>query len=965
MPTTRLLPGEKRRGPTHQPSVEEAMTGRSVRSIRQRFESDPVAISSSAPATPAKKRSARNKPYAPTKTQVELAAFLRAGKDRVSNSPNSSASLLATVPARSHPTPAPARLQPASAAAAAASHVGSLIEKWSSASTPRPSIDRPPLQERHVQRVDDHDPPSAFQPHHAPAMDSVDTFGSSSVDLDRMIPKTDPGRLESYAAQARNIMQPLTPAAAALQPSSGDQSLKEIVTRGINRQTRHEPVPSLSTVRDAERNGRGEHGTVYAKEPQQQIVHLNREFKIQERIELFVQPNESHGPMSSAHPGPKDDSRVLRPSAPMIGSLANSPGSSSPGLDSNIPFDLSTEADHIQAPGNTTVIVHQVAHQTETEVPADAEQAVSDWGAGDVYIRELFSEAEETAERAVQCDENEDYFSAFELYWTVVDLYSKVIPFLNPAEGVDVHERIKMYTRRCEAIREAFEDDAEDDDLPEADDTIPVPTVERNVQPVIINADSEPPLVQTFANAMNLDPSELSTPSMRHIPNGHQRTPSPPKKASPPLDHQNERNTRPIAEANNTHIEPSTRRHDGSVGRKKPVHNDSNVNSHVELKRTPYPDHSVERPLASVPEAGDPRSRTFIANGTLSASTQAHRDSLSRPISRSAARKSTNSITRQKVAEMQERVNLMQECLNNFTVKQKHLGPARALELAVTTLNANTFGDLKKLEPLAPNLEHKWSTELEVLLSMLKEIKVVQPGKGYALRDDIAKHLPALEKCDRSVRITMRSFGALNGHVHYVDRETAAATTHAGRGQRRWWVKVPVVEDGGLKDDVLKVVQEAEMEMRSVFKICHEINVEIVKEIPIPRTFVDNLPRHARSLISRDLKEGLTTWGMFKVSDYMKDKKIWNKDSAKEIVSSLEKVSLIWEARTTPNKSFFSRTFDLRGERFHQAMTAFRRCQTAIRDLRRDWYVCCTRRLTLYQRLPIFIFRTHLKVGIY
>lgn len=936
MPTTRLLPGEKRRGPEHQPSVDEAMTGRSVRSIRQRFESDahagPAPTSASAPSTPAKKRSARSKPLAQTRTQAELAAFLKAGKDRASNSSTASTPSAATVPPR-RAAPLPAH----PSAAANPSTVGSLIEKWSTASAPRASVDRPPLQERHVQRADDHDTPSGYLPHHAHAMDSVDTFGSSSVDLDRVIPKTDPGRLESYAAKARHLLHPLAPAAAALQPASGDQSLKEIVTRGINRQTRNEPSPSLATVDD----GRAplDRAPLCGSDTQQQVVHLNREFKIQERIELFVQQSESHGRMSSARPVQPHDSRTPRPTALMSRPRAHSPGASNTGLDSSIPFELPPEDEHPS--GNTTVIVHQVTHHTETDVPPD-EHAVSDWGAGDVYIRELFSEAEETAERAVQCDENEDYFSAFELYWTVVDLYSKVIPFLTPAEGVDVHERIKMYTRRCEAIREAFEEDAEDDDVPQPDDSTQPTAVERNVQPLVIDSDDGSPLIQTFANAINLNPSDLSTPSLSNFPNNPRDTsPEKMEKRSPSSDTQKERTTRPIvSEAVGTeHLEGSTRHQNGSVGRKKSHQTGSKPDSHGELKRTPFPDHSVERPLASVPDAADPRSRTFITGATISASTQAHRDSLSRPISRSAARKSTNSITRQKVAEMQERVNLMQECLNNFTVKQKHLGPARALELAVTTLNANTFGDLKKLEPLAPNLEHKWSTELEVLLSMLKEIKVVQPGKGLALRDDIAKHLPALEKCDRSVRLTMRSFAALYGHVHYVDRETAAALTHGGRGQRRWWVKVPVVEDGGLTEDVLKVVQEAEMEMRSVFKICHEINVEIVKEIPIPRSFVDSLPRHARSLIPRDLKEGLTTWGMFKVSDYMKDKNIWNKDSAKEIVSSLEKVSLIWEARTTPNKSFFSRTFDIRGERFHQAMTAFRRCQTAIRDLRRDWYV--------------------------
>ena len=51
----------------------------------------------------------------------------------------------------------------------------------------------------------------------------------------------------------------------------------------------------------------------------------------------------------------------------------------------------------------------------------------------------------------------------FELYWTVVDIYSKVLIFLPPEAGVDFHERIKMCTRRCDAIRVAFEEDAEDE----------------------------------------------------------------------------------------------------------------------------------------------------------------------------------------------------------------------------------------------------------------------------------------------------------------------------------------------------------------------------------------------------------------------------------------------------------------------------------------------------------------------
>lgn len=882
----------------------------SVRSIRQRFESEAdkttatasVAASASAPSTPVKKRTSKPKQRTQTKTQVELAAFLKAGKDRTSNSSQTRSSGGSRRPSIDSSPSAP-------------SHVSSLIEKWSSATVPPRPSDRNPLQERHIQRPDD--PSHMF---HGPAIDSVDTFGSSSVDLDQLIPKTDPGRLETYAAQARQLAQAHTRpgiASASQQPISGDESLKEMVTRGIGRQ---DGKPPPKPIVSAEHNNKMEltrdhNGAQRNKPPKHNDINHTASEKnnrnkdevtirnVQNHVEVFV-----HSTVTEVHVPSKYTTALEAKTPQPVTSLHEnrthtpSPSSGSPLIEQSNGFESSPDAN--PASGEFT-------HQEDSL----QSQPVSDWGAGDIYIRELFAEAEETAERAVQCDENEEYFEAFELYWVVVDLYSKVIPFLTPAEGVDVHERIKMYTRRCEAIREAFEDDGEDD-VVDAQNGLPhFPAEQAGGSDLVMRTLSNMKL--TGEDTIPRNPAE-KVRDLATIEGSHIQTP---KKNTSAATHSKKEASRP---SENPSTPKSTNR-DGSPS--------------GALRRTPYPDYPSERPLTNIPEAADPRSRPFlIGSGShgISASTQAHRDSLSRPISRSAARASTNSVSKEKVAEMQERVNLMQECLNNFTVKQKHLGPARALELAVTTLNANTFGDLKRLEPLSPEHEHKWATELEVLLSMLKEIKVMRPGIGYALREDISKHLPALERCDRSVRKTMRSFAALAGHVRYVERETAGGSAKGGRGRRRWWVKVPVVEKGGLREEVLKIVEEAEQEMRSVFKICHEINVDVVKSIPVPVCFVESLPKHARSLIPRELKEGLTTWGMFKVSDYMKDRNMWTKEAAKEITSSLEKVALIWEARTS-NKSFLSRTFDIRGERFHQAMTAFRRCQNAIRDLRREW----------------------------
>lgn len=587
---------------------------------------------------------------------------------------------------------------------------------------------------------------------------------------------------------------------------------------------------------------------------------------------------------------------------------------------------------------------------------AQEAEEVSDWGAGDLHINQLFREAEETAERAVRADEEEEYVEAFELYWVVVDLYYKVIPFLSPEEGLDVHERIKMYTHRCECIRAAFDDDP----ATNFGEHPPVhlettPTTPSNSMPVFVDA---PPVTQAPPAPPPPPPADTTptTPAKTSKrPHAEGRT-RPPRDASAaraaaklvaeePTSSYNhpstERRFHNIEEAQEIHKSKATKKDAHTP--KKAVHSTgrekhSRGNAHeliadeLPLGRARLPDFNTAAPGSEeIPEA--PR-----APG-LGGTAAAHRNSLQRPISRSAVRASTNSVSRERMEEMQKRVKVMQDCLNNFTVKRKHLGPARALELQITTLNANTFGDLKRLEPLPSKLEHTWATELEVLLSMLQEIKESRPGEPIGVRADIAKHMPNLERCDKSVRKTMRSFACLKGEVDYVEPETGAGaggSAKTRRHQRKWWVKVPVVKQGGLAPAVRRVIQEAEQEMKGVFKVAHEINVEVVKSMPVPRSFVDALPKHARSLISRELKDGLTVWDMFKVSDFMKDRNLWTRDQAKDITSSLEKVALIWEEKTQ-NKSIISRTFDIRGERLHKALTAFRRCQNAIRDLRRDW----------------------------
>lgn len=907
----RLLPGEGApRAPP--PSVDEASSlkspgSRSVHSIRRQFEqpganrraipsSRSAAALPASPRTPAETFSPKPKP-APTpapkpassssSTQHELARFLSKSTAAAANA---------------HRMPGKSVRAPASAAGGAGggapSSVSSLIEQFSSSGAPNtaPQL-RSPLAERDVQRPDA--PPQAMPPLEEPDMEP-DTFCEPSggefaarVAAARTHPVTDPGHFDGYRNKHTSPKHMLHSAAAA--PVSGDQQLHDVIARGKREAagtattgsagpgatagtvfpstTRGnwgmaesasgggQPAENIPASQSQYYDARSSPSAPAPQQKQQQPreqYHRRQQYrepqKSQQKQQPWKQPRQQQQPQQQQHP--------QRQQHPQQQQQPQQQRLQQPSQQRHQQHRQPERKPPQEQPGEQ--------HPQQLEVSAVEEPSVdSDWGAAHVHLQELFTEAETTAEKAVQCDENEEYYDAFSLYCNVVELYYKVIPFLNAEEGEDVNQRIKMYTRRCEAIREAFESD----DLA-AEDEIHVDL-----------AIDDPPQEEFVAD-----------------------------------ENQEERTARELLELDEFEGIP----HQQATDRDVEVLHPSNY--------PPVPVHKQnQQPLQTTPG--------FFAQNSASVAA-AHRNRLSRPISRRSVRENagTPSVSREKVAEMQERVQVMQSCLNNFTVKRKHLGPARALELQITTLNANTFGDLKRLEPLPRQLEHMWGTELEVLLSMLQEIKEARPGTGNVLREDIATHLPALQRCDRIVRNTLRSFSDLVGHVDYVERETANDSGGGGSGaaQRRWWIKVPVVKNGGLPGRVRALIEEVEREMRGVFKVCHEINVEVVKSMPVPETFVEGLPKHARNLISKELKEGLTTWGMFKVSDFMKDRGMWNREAAKDVTSSLEKVALIWEAKTT-QKSFISRTFDIRGERFHQAITAFRRCQNAIRDLRRDW----------------------------
>lgn len=312
---------------------------------------------------------------------------------------------------------------------------------------------------------------------------------------------------------------------------------------------------------------------------------------------------------------------------------------------------------------------------------------------------------------------------------------------------------------------------------------------------------------------------------------------------------------------------------------------------------------------------------------------QAYRNFLRRSSARRISKTATPSMTREQMNDIKEKLDLTKHIFLNFVVKHKDLGQARAVEMALSDLNAKIFGDYKHLRPLSAENIREWKSHVEVINGMLEKIE--DERSFLRKRADIANHLPNLKKCDDLIIETMSNFTNIGKEVEYVDNDSKS-------GSKSWWVKVPVVRKGGLSRNVRNMLDDVRRDLKSAHKSTHAINMDVLKSMKVPPGYVDTLPRHSRQIIPKDLKERLMSRKMFKISDYMKDAGIWNKDKAAEFCTALENVELVWRARMERYniKSIFSRTFSSLNkgrERGSKIINALHKCQDAIRELRREF----------------------------
>lgn len=180
-------------------------------------------------------------------------------------------------------------------------------------------------------------------------------------------------------------------------------------------------------------------------------------------------------------------------------------------------------------------------------------------------------------------------------------------------------------------------------------------------------------------------------------------------------------------------------------------------------------------------------------------------------------------------------------------------------------LTATVFGELWRLEPLAPQKKSMWCREMEWLLcvsdSIVELVPSIQhfPGGGaYEVmstrpRSDLYINLPALKKLDAMLIAMLDGFSETQ--FWYIDRvvgdgeefEKNSLGISAGRPsirqEEKWWLPCPKVPPNGLSDDARKQLQQCRDCANQILKAAMAINGSVLAEIEIPTAYLETLPK--------------------------------------------------------------------------------------------------------------------------
>ncbi|XP_039683377.1 rop guanine nucleotide exchange factor 3 isoform X2 [Medicago truncatula] len=261
----------------------------------------------------------------------------------------------------------------------------------------------------------------------------------------------------------------------------------------------------------------------------------------------------------------------------------------------------------------------------------------------------------------------------------------------------------------------------------------------------------------------------------------------------------------------------------------------------------------------------------------------------------------------------------------------KGVSTAVTISNAITNLYATVFGQSLKLEPLKPEKKIMWKREMKVLLSVCDYIQEFAPTAQYLEdgtivemmksrpRSDIYINLPALQKLDTMLIEILDSFEdtefwyAENVSASSPRLRAASFRRIAQRKDEKWWLPVPCVLPGGLSEKSRKHLTEKRDCANQILKAAMAINSNILADIDIPETYIDDLPQSGRGNLGDTIYQYMYTVDKFSPERLLDCLKLSSEHEALDLADRVESSMYTWRRKAclSHSKSSWKEVKDL------------------------------------------------------
>ncbi|KAM0922755.1 hypothetical protein ACQ4PT_005938 [Festuca glaucescens] len=216
---------------------------------------------------------------------------------------------------------------------------------------------------------------------------------------------------------------------------------------------------------------------------------------------------------------------------------------------------------------------------------------------------------------------------------------------------------------------------------------------------------------------------------------------------------------------------------------------------------------------------------------------------------------------------------------------------ALAVSNAITNLCASIFGQLWRLEPLAPEKKDMWRREMQWLL---------------CVSDHIVELVPTWQSFPDGARLEEILDSFRDPEFWYVDQGICApdcdgsASFRAAFHRRddKWWLPVPRVPPGGLRDKTRTQLQHKRDCASQILKAAMAINSNALAEMDVPESYLDALPKNGRATLGDVIYRYITSDHFFPEC-LLDSLDLSTEYQALEIASRVEASVYVWRRKVT------------------------------------------------------------------